>query len=94
MSRTRRTATLLGLAAILAAALRSSEVTRAEATPQGPRRGDGAEPELNAARGHFDAFNREQQAMIIQHCYVHRYVDMLSCGDYAPRQPYADVAHV
>lgn len=62
-------------------------------TYQGHRRGDGAEPELRAAGGDFEAFNREQQASIIQHYYVRRYVDSLPDADYRAWQPYADVVY-
>ncbi len=36
--------------------------------------GLGAEPELQAAGGDFDSFNREQQAQIIMHYYVRRHL--------------------
>ena len=62
-------------------------------TYQGHRRGDGAEPALDAARGNFGAFNPEQQASIIQHYYVRRYVDNLPDADYRAWQPYADVVY-
>ena len=52
--------------------------------------GDGAQDELNAAAGNFNAFNREQEAQIIQHYYVRRFLKML---DFASWQPYADVVH-
>ncbi len=60
-------------------------------TPEGHRRGDGAEARLIAADGNFHEFNREQQAMIIQHYYVRRYEEPDS--DYTAWQPYADVVH-
>jgi len=53
--------------------------------------GDGAEGALTAAGGNFDAFNREQQAEIIQHYYVRKYETPVH--DYAAWQPYADVVH-
>lgn len=53
--------------------------------------GDGGEASLDAACGNFDAFNREQQAMIIQHYYVRRYEKPDS--DYTAWQPYADVVY-
>ena len=59
-------------------------------TPQGPRRGDGADAALNAAGGNFDKFNREQQAMIIQHYYVRRYEDAV---DYTAWLPYAKLVY-
>ncbi len=54
--------------------------------------GDGSEAALNDARGNFDEFNREQQAMIIQHYHVRRYEEKPT-SDYTAWQPYADVVH-
>ncbi len=62
-------------------------------TYQGHRRGDGAQPALDAAGGNFDAFNPEQQASIIQHYYVRRYLDELPDANYRAWQPYADVVY-
>jgi hypothetical protein len=39
----------------------------------------------------FERFNREQQAMIIQHYYVRRYIENRPASDYAPWQPFQDV---
>ena len=39
----------------------------------------------------FETFNREQQAQIIQHYYVRRYVESRPEPDYAPWQPFQDV---
>ncbi len=52
--------------------------------------GEGAQPELEAAAGNFNAFNREQQAQIVMHYYVRRFVKNL---DFTSWQPYANVVH-
>jgi hypothetical protein len=56
---------------------------------QGKRRGDGADTSLDNAGGNFNSFNREQQAEIIQHYYVRRYVDNLDPKQYEAWVPYA-----
>jgi hypothetical protein len=59
--------------------------------------GTGAEPELQAAAGDFESFNREQQASIVEHYFVRRFFDPTridgTTRDFAPWQPYADVVH-
>jgi hypothetical protein len=52
--------------------------------------GEGAQPELAAAGGDLGQFNREQQAMIIEHYYVRRFEKNLPFAEW---QPYADVVH-
>jgi hypothetical protein len=52
--------------------------------------GEGGQPELQAAGGNFNSFNREQQAQIIMHYYVRRFVKGL---DFTAWQPYANVVH-
>ena len=52
--------------------------------------GEGGQPELAAAGGNFNAFNREQQAQIVMHYYTRRYLQNL---DYAAWQPYANAVH-
>ncbi len=55
--------------------------------------GSGAEPELELAEGILGLFNVEQQAMIIQHYFVRRYIEQKSPADYAAWQPYADIVY-
>jgi hypothetical protein len=52
--------------------------------------GEGAQEELDNAGGDFSQFNREQQAQIIEHYYVRRYLQSV---DYSAWSPYADVVH-
>jgi len=52
--------------------------------------GAGAEDKLNAANGDFSQFNREQQAQIVMHYYVRKFVSSL---DFTAWQPYADLVH-
>jgi hypothetical protein len=52
--------------------------------------GEGAQQALVNAKGNFNSFNREQQAMIIQHYWVRRYSEQ---KEYAEWQPYADIVH-
>jgi hypothetical protein len=54
--------------------------------------GQGGEQALNNAKGNFGAFNAEQQAMIIQHYYVRRYVKSPPL-DFTAWQPYANLVH-
>jgi hypothetical protein len=58
---------------------------------QGKETGEGAQTELGTANGNFDAFNREQQAQIIMHYFVRRYLLNQAPADYAPWQPYVNV---
>jgi hypothetical protein len=51
--------------------------------------GEGGQNELQAANGDFSAFNREQQAQIMQHYYVRRYQEDPPL-DWSAWQPYAD----
>jgi PKD repeat protein len=53
--------------------------------------GTGGEEELNNSNGNFDDFNVEQQAQIIEHYYVRRYVEGYAPALYAAWQPYANV---
>jgi PKD repeat protein len=55
--------------------------------------GSGGESELNNASGDFSKFNVEQQAKIIEHYFVRRYIQGLSKAEYAAWQPYADIVH-
>jgi len=57
----------------------------------GQETGEGAQQELIDAAGNFDAFNREQQAQIIMHYYVRRFLLLQNPADYAPWQPYVDL---
>jgi hypothetical protein len=59
----------------------------------GPYQGEGAEPDLINGGGDFDTFNHEQQAMIIEHYYIRRYVRNLPESDYTEWQPYANAVH-
>lgn len=52
--------------------------------------GEGAQAALNAANGDFSKFNREQQAQIIMHYYVRKFVRSL---DYTAWEPYAKLVH-
>ena len=52
--------------------------------------GEGAQPELAAAGGNFNSFNREQQGQIVMHYYTRRYLNGL---DYSAWQPYANAVH-
>jgi PKD repeat protein len=53
--------------------------------------GSGGEEELNESNGNFDDFNVEQQAQIIEHYYVRRYVEGYDPALYAAWQQYADI---
>lgn len=46
--------------------------------------GEGAQGALEAAKGDFSQFNREQQASIIEHYYVRRYEQDLDCAAWEP----------
>jgi len=50
--------------------------------------GEGAQPELIAAGGDFEAFNREQQGQIMQHFYRREFVDLLDATEW---EPYVEV---
>ena len=58
--------------------------------------GEGAQPELTAATGKFDSFNREQQAQIIEHYFIRRFfAPFYDAAQTNPRtytewQPYAN----
>jgi hypothetical protein len=54
--------------------------------------GTGGETALTKAGGDLRPFNPEQQAMIIQHYYVRRFIEKLPDASWQPWQPYA--AHV
>jgi hypothetical protein len=56
--------------------------------------GEGAQQRLIDAAGDFEQFNREQQAQIIEHYYVRRFMLGQSPGEYAPWQIYADRVRV
>lgn len=53
--------------------------------------GEGAQQVLRDTHGNFDAFNREQQARIIEHYFVRRYLLNYPPQDYADWQKYVDV---
>jgi hypothetical protein len=55
--------------------------------------GSGGEDDLIAANGDFSVFNVEQQATIIEHYYVRRYVEKLDASLYEAWQPYADIVY-
>jgi hypothetical protein len=63
--------------------------------------GEGAQPELAAAAGNFDSFNREQQASIIEHYFVRKFYDPIKdpeavppvVRDFAAWEPYAAQVH-
>jgi len=50
--------------------------------------GDGAEDELEAAGGDFEAFNREQQGQIVMHYYVRTFEEERPEEEVAPWEPY------
>jgi hypothetical protein len=50
--------------------------------------GEGAQQALINAKDNYNSFNREQQAMIIQHYWMRRYSEH---KEYTEWQPYADV---
>jgi PKD repeat protein len=52
--------------------------------------GEGGQVELLDANGDFDVFNVEQQAQIIEHYYVRKYVEGLPYDEW---QPYADIVY-
>jgi hypothetical protein len=54
--------------------------------------GEGGEAALTTANGNFNAFNREQQAMIIQHYYVRRFGSNPPL-EYTEWQPYANLVY-
>jgi hypothetical protein len=60
---------------------------------EGEVTGKGAEQRLKDANGDFDQFNKEQQAQIIMHYFVRRYLLNLPQSDYAPWQTYANIVH-
>jgi len=46
--------------------------------------GEGAQEELDAANGDFEAFNREQQGDIMEHYYRREFVDMIDATEWEP----------
>jgi hypothetical protein len=58
--------------------------------PTGWNDGTGGEAALTKAGGNLSPFNPEQQAMIIQHYYVRRFVEKLPEASWQPWQPYAE----
>ena len=58
-------------------------------TDQGWTDGTGGEAALAAANSNYGTFNREQQAMIVQHYYTRRYVENLPEAQYQAWMPYA-----
>ena len=52
--------------------------------------GEGAQSALNAANGDFSKFNREQQAQIVMHYYMRKFVKSL---DATAWEPYAKLVH-
>jgi len=57
---------------------------------QGWLDGEGAQQALINAKSNYNSFNREQQAMIIQHYWMRRYSEN---KEYTEWQPYADIVH-
>ena len=62
-----------------------------ESLDAGDVTGLNAEPELIAAGGDFEAFNREQQGQITMHYFVRRVLQGRPAAEYAAWQPYIDV---
>jgi hypothetical protein len=71
-------------------------------TQQGWLNGEGAQSALNAAAGNYNSFNREQQAMIIQHYYMRKYgpatnpdntTNTVGAAEYTEWLPYANIVH-
>jgi hypothetical protein len=69
---------------------------------QGLFNGEGAQSALVAANGNYNSFNREQQAMIIQHYWVRKYGNptyqengqtLVGQAEYTEWQPYANLVH-
>jgi hypothetical protein len=52
--------------------------------------GEGAQSRLKAAKGDFSQFNREQQAQIVMHYYVRKFVKSLDSTEW---EPYARLVH-
>ena len=59
------------------------------------RNGEGGQANLEAAGGDFNAFNREQQANIIEHYYIRKFVDkdVVPKPDVTAWEPYSDLVH-
>jgi len=62
-------------------------------TANGPVNGEGAQQALINAKGNFNSFNREQEAMIIQHYWMRRFGPAATRAEYTEWQPYADIVH-